>query len=200
MSANSEHRTAADSPAKLAAGMQRRPPLVLWVPLMVMATLAALFVWGLRSGGEGRLIASQWIDKPVPTFDLPPATPALPGLSSRDLASGQPRLVNIFASWCIPCKIEAPQLEALKARGVIIDGIAIRDRPEDLERFLAETGNPYRSIGADERSQVQIALGSSGVPETFLVDGNGIIRQQIQGVIEPQQVPELIARLEAMQR
>lgn len=172
--------------------------LILWVPLIGMTALAALFIWGLRNGGEDRMIASQWIDKPVPVFDLPPAVPALPGLSSRDLATGQPRLVNIFASWCIPCKIEAPVLEELKARGIIIDGIAIRDRRDDLERFLAEGGNPYRSIGADDRSQVQIALGSSGVPETFLVDGRGIIREQIQGVISPEQVPGLVAKLEAM--
>lgn len=176
---------------------KRRAGLVVWLPLIVVAVIGLMFVWGLGNGGD-RLITSQWIDKPAPVFALPPAAADRPGLSSADLASGQPRLVNVFASWCVPCRIEAPQLEALRQRGVIIDGIAIRDRPEALAAFLAETGNPYRAIGADERSQVQIALGSSGVPETFLVDGRGIIRQQIQGVITPDMLPEILAKLEDM--
>ncbi len=168
---------------------------VLWLPFGLVALVGLLFAWGLGHGGESRLIASHWIDKPVPQFTLPPAVQGLPGVSSAEMAAGQPRLVNVFASWCIPCRAEAPQLEALRQRGVIIDGIAIRDRPADLARFLAETGNPYRAIGADERSSVQIALGSSGVPETFLVDGHGMIRQQIQGVIEPDMIPGILDKL-----
>lgn len=184
----------------VASAPERRSPWVLWVPLALVAALGLLFLWGLFSGGESRLIRSQWIDKPVPLFDLPPAMPGQPGLSSADFADGKPRLLNVFASWCIPCRVEAPQLEELKRRGVIIEGIAIRDRQQDLARFLAETGNPYTGIGADERSQVQIALGSSGVPETFLVDGDGIIREQIQGVITPEMLPEINAKLARMAR
>ena len=170
---------------------------VLFVPLAIMGLLFGAFIYRLTVPAE-TLIQSQWINKPMPTFDLPPATAGVPGLKSSQLADGKPRLVNVFASWCIPCRVEAPQLEALRARGVIIEGIAIRDQPAALAAFLAETGNPYASIGADERSQVQIALGSSGVPETFLVDGKGIIRQQIQGVITAEMVPEILAKLEGM--
>lgn len=175
----------------------RRIYWVAWVPLALLVVLGSLFVYGLNRGDD-RLIRSTWIDKPMPTFDLPPASRDRPGLNSRSLADGQPRLVNVFASWCIPCRVEAPMLEELRARGVIIEGVAIRDRPADLARYLAENGNPYTSIGADERSQVQIALGSSGVPETFIVDGRGIIREQIQGVITADMVPQIIAKLETM--
>ncbi len=180
--------------------VQPRARWILWLPLIAVAVLGLLFVWGLRQGGESRLIESQWIDQPVPVFDLPPAMPGQPGLTSRDFADGKPRLLNIFASWCVPCRVEAPQLEELRRRGVRIEGIAIRDRTQDLTRFLAETGNPYIGIGADTRSQVQIALGSSGVPETFLVDGDGIIREQIQGVITPEMLPEINAKLARMGR
>jgi cytochrome c biogenesis protein CcmG/thiol:disulfide interchange protein DsbE len=170
---------------------------VLFVPLAIMALLFGAFVYRLTTPND-TLIQSQWINKPMPLFDLPPATAGVEGLKSSQLADGRPRLVNVFASWCIPCRAEAPQLEALKAAGVPIDGIAIRDRPEDVAAFLNEYGNPFDRIGSDQQSSVQIALGSQGVPETFLVDGKGVIREQIQGVILADDVPEIIAKLEAM--
>jgi cytochrome c biogenesis protein CcmG/thiol:disulfide interchange protein DsbE len=105
-------------------------------------------------------------------------------------------LVNIFASWCVPCIAEAPVLGQLKARGVTIEGIAIRDRPEDVAEFLARNGDPYDRIGADMRSSVQMALGSSGVPESFVVDGAGIIRHQHVGPIMPQDLDTILAELE----
>ena len=175
--------------------MKRR--WILFVPLAIIALLFGMFVQRLNAP-EDRMIASRWIDQPMPLFDLPPATAGIAGLKSSDLADGQPRLVNIFASWCIPCKAEAPQLDALAKAGVPIDGIAIRDRPEDVAAFLAETGNPFDRIGGDMQSSVMIALGSSGVPETFIVDGKGIIREQIQGIITPEMVPEIQRKLAAL--
>ncbi|HEY0086801.1 MAG TPA: DsbE family thiol:disulfide interchange protein, partial [Allosphingosinicella sp.] len=151
-----------------------------------------------RLGGEqDSSIRSRMVGKPMPEFVLKQAVPGHPALTSGDLKGGQPRLVNIFGSWCIPCRVESPQLMALKARGVPVDAIAIRDRPEDVARFLAQYGDPFDRIGDDPRSQVQFALGSSGVPETFLVDGKGIIRHQHIGEIRPENVPELIAAWEA---
>jgi cytochrome c biogenesis protein CcmG/thiol:disulfide interchange protein DsbE len=129
----------------------------------------------------------------VPSFSLPPALPNIPGLSSADLAKGQPHLVNIFASWCVPCASEAPQLRTIADAGVPVVGIAIRDRPDALARFLARNGNPFRAIGADKDSQVEMALGSSGVPESFVVDGQGNILQQTIGPINPQDVAGVIA-------
>ncbi len=170
--------------------------LILWLPLAVFLTFLAVFAF--RLGGEqDDKIRSRMIGKPMPEFVLKQAVPSHPPLSSSDLKSGQPRLVNIFGSWCIPCRVESPQLMALQARGVPIDAIAIRDTPEDLAKFLAQHGNPFERIGDDPRSQVQFALGSSGVPETFVVDGKGIIRHQHIGEVRPENVPELIAAWEA---
>jgi cytochrome c biogenesis protein CcmG/thiol:disulfide interchange protein DsbE len=132
----------------------------------------------------------------VPAFALPPILPNKPALSSTDLSSGQPHLVNIFASWCIPCITEVRVLQQLKGRGVRIEGIAVRDRPDDLADFLARNGDPYERIGSDPQSQVQISLGSSGVPESFVLDGKGVIRYQQIGPIEASDVPMILSKLE----
>jgi cytochrome c biogenesis protein CcmG/thiol:disulfide interchange protein DsbE len=171
---------------------------ILWAPLAIIAVLAVLFAFGLTRE-PSRPVASQWIDRPLPRFELPPAVEGAQGFSTTSFADGQPRLLNIFASWCIPCRAEAPQLEELARAGVIIEGVAIRDRPEDVARFLAETGNPFTRIGADPRSELMIALGSAGVPETFIIDGRGVVREQVQGVITPAMVPELLEKLRTLE-
>jgi len=91
--------------------------------------------------------------------------------------------------------VEAPQLDALAKRGVEIEGVAIRDRSEDLARFLATNGNPFASIGKDDLSQVQVGIGSSGVPETFVIDGKGVIRYQHIGEIRPEDVDLILRKL-----
>ncbi len=174
--------------------MTRR--LVLWVPLAAFAVFLAVVAAGLYAPGD-RAVRSGLIGRPVPAFDLAPGLPGRPGLSSAALSDGRPHLVNVFASWCLPCRVEAPQLEALRRRGIPIDGIAVRDRPEDLARFLASYGDPFRAIGADTDRRVQIEIGSAGVPETFIVDGDGIIRHQHIGAIMPQDVPAIVAAYEA---
>jgi cytochrome c biogenesis protein CcmG/thiol:disulfide interchange protein DsbE len=170
--------------------------LILWAPLAVFVAFVIVFAAGLISPSS-KTIPSQLIGKPLPQFALPQAAPERPGLVSADFAKGEPRLLNIFASWCIPCIAEAPQLMQLAQAGVTIDAIAIRDRPEDVSAFLARWGNPYRRIGGDATSSVQIALGSAGVPETFVVDGRGIIRHQHIGEIRPEDVPGLMAAVAA---
>ncbi|MEZ5737605.1 MAG: redoxin family protein [Novosphingobium sp.] len=171
----------------------------LWLPLALFAGFVVLVLIGLLKPAD-REVASAMIGKPLPVFDLRPAVPERPGLSSSDFdpgsSAGRPRLLNIFASWCIPCAIEAPQLDRLKAAGVEIDGIAIRDRREDVAAFLARYGNPFSRIGADDVSAVQLAMGSSGVPETFVIDGKGVIRYQHIGEIRPEQVPLILEKLE----
>ncbi|HKX91327.1 MAG TPA: DsbE family thiol:disulfide interchange protein [Sphingomicrobium sp.] len=166
-----------------------------FVPLALLLVLIAGLVWRLATPAD-TTVGSKLAGKPVPAFRLPAALSGKPGLSSQDLATGKPRLVNIFASWCLPCIQEVKVLERLKARGVAIDGIAVRDRPEDVADFLARRGDPYERIGSDLQSQVQIALGSSGVPESFVVDGRGIIRYQHIGAVTERDVPTILARLE----
>jgi cytochrome c biogenesis protein CcmG/thiol:disulfide interchange protein DsbE len=166
-----------------------------FVPLALLLAFVGFVAWRLVNPAD-TAIHSQLEGKPVPAFALPPALPGRAALSSADLATGKPRLVNIFASWCVPCIAEAPVLAGLKARGVAIDGIAIRDKPEDVADFLQRHGDPYERIGADMRSSVQMALGSSGVPESFVVDGQGIIRYQHVGPIMPQEVATVLAELE----
>jgi len=169
--------------------------LVRFVPLVLLLVVIAGLVWRLATPVDTN-VTSKLEGKPVPAFDLGPAIAAKPALSSRDLATGRPRIVNIFASWCVPCISEVKVLEQLKARGAAIDGIAVRDRPEDVAQFLARYGDPYERIGSDEQSRVQIALGSSGVPESFIIDRRGIIRYQHVGAIEPADVPMILDKLE----
>jgi cytochrome c biogenesis protein CcmG/thiol:disulfide interchange protein DsbE len=170
--------------------------LIIWLPLVLFIGFLGVFAGGLIRP-ESRTIRSHLVGKPMPAFALPPAFDGKAGLSSAALANGKPHLVNIFASWCIPCAAEAPQLQQLAQAGVPIYGVAIRDRPEDLARFLARNGDPFAAIGSDINSSVQIALGSSGVPETFLVDGKGIIRLQHIGDIQPEDVPGIMSALGA---
>jgi cytochrome c biogenesis protein CcmG/thiol:disulfide interchange protein DsbE len=152
-------------------------------------------IWRLATPANTN-VSSKLTGKPVPAFALPAALPGKPALAVTDLASGQPHLVNVFASWCVPCITEVRVLQQLKARGVAIDGIAVRDRPQDVAEFLDQNGDPYERIGSDPRSQVQIALGSSGVPETFVVDGKGVIRYQHIGPIDISEVPLVLQKLE----
>ena len=166
----------------------------LWVPLALFALFLGVAAYQLTQPKD-EFVASTMIGKPVPAFDLRPAAADRPGLSSADLKDGKPKLMNIWASWCVPCIAEAPQLEMLRRQGAEIVGVAIRDRPEDVAQFLQNHGNPYTRIGADDLSEVQLGIGSSGVPETFVVDGEGIIRYQHIGDIRTGDVPVLLEQL-----
>jgi cytochrome c biogenesis protein CcmG/thiol:disulfide interchange protein DsbE len=105
-------------------------------------------------------------------------------------------LLNVFASWCVPCIGEAPVLAELRRKGVKIDAIAVRDTPEAISAFLREHGDPYERLGTDPRSTAQIALGSSGVPETFVIDGRGVIRRQYIGPLTAANIPGVMKQLQ----
>ena len=166
-----------------------------FAPLALLLLIIAALVWRLATPVDTS-VHSKLEGKPLPAFSLPVALPGKPPLSTSDLATGRPRLLNIFASWCVPCIGEVKVLQELRSKGVPIDGIAVRDRAEDLRGFLAANGDPYERIGSDPQSQVQIALGSSGVPESFIVDGKGIVSYQHIGPIEQSDLPKILAKLE----
>jgi cytochrome c biogenesis protein CcmG/thiol:disulfide interchange protein DsbE len=160
---------------------------LLWLPLAALLVVVGFAARELMKPAD-RTVYSAMVGKPVPDFALPPLVDGKPGVDAATLRAGQPRLLNVFASWCIPCIAEAPQLMRLKAMGVPIDAIAIRDTGPAVREFLARYGDPYRAIGDDRISQVQLSLGSSGVPETFFIDGSGRIVKQHVGDIRADDV------------
>ncbi|HEX8643484.1 MAG TPA: DsbE family thiol:disulfide interchange protein [Allosphingosinicella sp.] len=170
--------------------------LVLWVPLAAFAVFVLLASLYLRSPSD-RQVRSQLIGRPLPPFALPAALPGRESVRQASFTAGAPRILNVFASWCVPCIAEAPHLTALARRGLPIDAIAIRDRPQDVAQFLSRWGDPFKGVGLDADSRVQLSLGSSGVPETFVVDGSGIIRYQHIGPIDDSNIGEILAAYEA---
>jgi cytochrome c biogenesis protein CcmG, thiol:disulfide interchange protein DsbE len=166
-----------------------------FAPLALLVVIIAALVWRLATPADTS-VHSTMIGKPVPAFRSEAATVGKMDFSSSDLADGQPHLVNFFASWCVPCIGEVKVLQDLKRRGVSVYGIAVRDRPGDLADFLERNGDPYQRIASDPQSDVQIEFGSSGVPESFIVDGKGVIRYQHIGPIEPADVPTILSKFE----
>ncbi|GAA3887522.1 DsbE family thiol:disulfide interchange protein [Sphingomonas limnosediminicola] len=166
-----------------------------FAPLALLLLVIVALIWRLVTPSDNN-VTSKLEGKPVPAFDLAAALPTKPTISSAELATGKPRLLNIFASWCVPCVSEVKVLQALRADGVAIDGIAIRDRSQDVADFLARNGDPYERIGSDPQSLVQISLGSSGVPESFVIDGKGIIRYQHIGPIKTSDMALILTKLE----
>lgn len=172
--------------------------LILWSPFLLVVGLLAMFMLGLGKPDD-HIIASQMVGQPLPSFESIAVLPGQPAAATADFADGKPRLLNVFASWCGPCQIEAPMLMALTQQGVEIDGIAVHDTTPDLTRFLAENGNPYTRLGLDKDGRAQMAFGSSGVPETFVVNGKGQIVHQHIGVVTQDDIATLLAMLKAAQ-
>jgi cytochrome c biogenesis protein CcmG/thiol:disulfide interchange protein DsbE len=182
----------------------RQPPVRrfgLALPLVVFAVLAGLFWYALQSGDPSRL-PSALIGKPVPAFDLPPldgllagGAPVL-GFAARDLAQGEPTIVNVFASWCLECQVEHPLLLALgKQPRVRLFGIDYKDDPASARRFLGRYGNPYSRVGADPSGRVAIDFGVYGVPETYVIAGDGTIAYRHVGPLTEATIKDKILPL-----
>jgi cytochrome c biogenesis protein CcmG, thiol:disulfide interchange protein DsbE len=168
-----------------------QPRSRLWlvlIPVVVFAALAALFWKGLS--GEPSKIPSALIDTPVPDFTLA-AVPGLdvPGLASGDLKTGKVTVVNVWASWCAPCRIEHPLLTELAKRpDITLAGINYKDEPENAVRFLTTLGQPFAAVGMDRDGRAAVNWGVYGVPETFVVDGEGRIRYKHIGPLTPEAI------------
>jgi cytochrome c biogenesis protein CcmG/thiol:disulfide interchange protein DsbE len=157
-----------------------------FAPIALLILLVAGLVWRLSTPAD-TTITSKMIGKNLVGVRAAPALANRPGVWVGDPVAN-PRVINFFASWCVPCISEMPLLQELKRQGVGVDGIAVRDKPEDIAAFLKENGDPYGGIGADPNSNVQMQFGSSGVPETFIVDPYGVVRYQHIGPLEAKDI------------
>ncbi len=185
-----------DAPAPARAGMRR---LVLLLPLVACAALGAVF-YARLDAGDPAIVPSALIGRPVPNFSLPPLpTRAGPGLDDAALRAGHVTIVNLFASWCAQCHEEHPLLLALSrdpklgAMAVELDGIAYKDNSEDARRYLGAKGDPYRRVGNDASGRAAIDFGVYGVPETFVVKGDGTIAFKLIGPVTDDNVGTLLA-------
>ena len=162
------------------------------IPVVVFAFLALLFWKGL-SGNPSKL-PSALIGKPVPEFDLPAiAGLELPGFDNATLKQGQVTLVNVWASWCGPCRVEHPVLmEIAKRSDLRLYGLNYKDDPANAQHFLETLGQPYAAVGADVPGRAAVDWGVYGVPETFVIDGQGIIRFKFVGPLSPEAVAAML--------
>lgn len=165
----------------------------LLIPLVIFVALATL-LYGRLFSGDPSTLPSALIGRPAPDLVLPAldglardGTP-VPGFSRADLATGEVTLVNVFASWCGPCREEHPTLMALKAQGLRIVGLNYKDAPENARRFLGSLGDPYERVGVDQGGRAAIDWGVYGVPETFVVDGQGRIAFKFVGPLSEESV------------
>ena len=164
--------------------------LLYLIPVLLFVGVGIGLAVGLTR--DPSVLPSALLDKPVPAFELPPIEGrGGEGLSSVDLAGGV-SLVNVFASWCVPCRAEHPLLMALAERGVAIYGINYKDGPEQASAWLDELGDPFRKIGADRDGRVSIDWGVYGVPETFVIDANGRIRHKFVGPLQPRDLEQTL--------
>jgi cytochrome c biogenesis protein CcmG, thiol:disulfide interchange protein DsbE len=168
--------------------------VLLLSPLLVLVALVAVFA--LNIDRDPSLVRSVLIDKPAPDITLASVEGLnLPGLDDT-LLKGQVSLVNVFASWCVPCRAEHPYLMRLATEAEVqMLGINQKDAPENAEKFLAELGNPYDAVGGDDNGRVSIDWGVYGVPESFVVNAQGVITYKHVGPITADSYPEVLAAI-----
>ena len=160
------------------------------VPFGLFAAIAAALGVGLTL--DPSTIPTVLKGKAVPEFDLAPVQGREAGFASANLRDGEVVLVNVFASWCVPCRIEHPLITGLSDSGIAVYGINYKDRPENASQWLDQFGDPYSRTGADIDGRVGIDWGVYGLPETFVVDGQGIIVEKHVGPLSPAAIEETI--------
>jgi cytochrome c biogenesis protein CcmG/thiol:disulfide interchange protein DsbE len=174
--------------------MRRR--LIVLLPIVLFLCAAAAFAIALLGDRRPDGIPSVLLDKPAPKLTLPAlAASGVPGLDETTL-EGQVTLVNLWASWCLPCQAEHPMLvELAKRDDLLLVGINWKDRPEGAAGFLGKLGNPFAAIGVDQSGRAGIEWGISGVPESFLVDRDGVVRFRWVGPLDPVTIEETLLPL-----
>jgi cytochrome c biogenesis protein CcmG/thiol:disulfide interchange protein DsbE len=153
------------------------------LPILAFGVLA-WFLFASLSGPAPDQLPSALVDKPAPPLALPPLDQGATAFGRGDLASGHVTVVNVWASWCVPCRLEAPMLDRLKmVNGVTLYGLVYKDKPEKARAFLNEVGNPFSRLDLDSGGRAAIDWGVYDVPETFVIDGKGIVRLRYSGPI-----------------
>ena len=171
--------------------MTRR--LLFLLPLLTLALMTGFFAWSLLAGRDPASIGSVMVGRPAPRFDLPALAPGEPPLTDAMLRTGKPVLVNFFASWCAPCLAEHPLFMRLKEReGTTIIGVAWKNKREEATAWLKRLGDPFKTAGLDLEGKTGIDWGLSGVPETYAIDGNGVVRLHFRGPITERDLNEQI--------
>jgi len=162
------------------------------IPVAIVGGLMWAFAVFLQQGPPG-FLPSQLVGKATPEFTLPPLDAEAQSFTRAELAQGRPTVINFFASWCTPCRVEHPTLQAMAARGdITLYGIDYKDNPEKARAFLNELGNPFGRINEDRDGRAAIDFGVTGVPETFVIDGNGVIKAHYAGPLSDAVVRGLI--------
>ena len=171
--------------------MNRR--LLFLLPLLTLALMAGFFAWSLLAGRDPASIGSVMVGRPAPRLEVGALRAGEPPLGDALLKTGTPTIVNFFASWCTPCLAEHPLFTRLAAReGATIIGVAWKNKPDEALAWLKKLGDPYKFAGADLEGRTGLDWGLSGVPETYLVDGQGIVRRHFRGPLTERDVNETI--------
>ena len=157
------------------------------IPVILFSTLVVAMLWGLKSDRDPGALPSALLDKPVPVFSLPKLYALSDEIDQQSLINGRIKLVNFFASWCIPCLAEHPQFMTLASEDEVdLIGIAWKNKTDEAKTWLERHGNPYNVVLNDLSGRVGIDWGVYGVPETYVVDGQGIVRFRYPGPITPE--------------
>lgn len=164
--------------------------LVAIIPIIALVALIGVGVFLLTREQTQQTFSEGRIGRPAPTYSLSSLDGGQPVTSAG--RQGRAYVINVFASWCTPCRAEHPQLMAMQAGGVDIVGVAYKDRPEATQRFLAELGNPFAAVGLDQDGRFGLDLGITGAPETFVIDADGTIRAVHRGPLTPEVIEETI--------
>lgn len=173
------------------------------IPLVVLVALAALFIgWSLKR--DPAVKPDALVGRPIPETVLPMLTGDTAGPGHLDLKTagvGKPMLVNVFASWCAPCRVEHPNLMALKARGIAVVGVAWKDDPVATRAFLDELGDPYSMVLVDREGRAGLDLGITGAPETFAVNAMGVVVAKSSGpLVDAAEIERLVEAIQAPAR